>query len=93
VDQIFALEEQILDGTELVLRADPVAPQIHAFVETASRVVLKQYEARLAETRPSWRRVRAVGMNIYDDVAGLHVGGSTFAGNELVAAAIGINLG
>lgn len=37
--------------------------------------------------------LRAVGMNIYDDVAGLHVGGSTFAGNELVAAAIGINLG
>lgn len=36
--------------------------------------------------------LRAVGMNIYDDVAGLHIGGSTFAENEMVGAAIGVNL-
>ncbi|MEP6654385.1 MAG: hypothetical protein ABJA82_13575 [Myxococcales bacterium] len=36
--------------------------------------------------------LRAVGMNIYDDVAGLHIGTSTFAGNELIGAAIAINL-
>lgn len=37
--------------------------------------------------------LRPFGMNIYDDVNGLHIGGNAFRGNEIRNAAIGINLG
>lgn len=37
--------------------------------------------------------LRPLGMNIYDDVNGLHIGGNVFRGNDIRNAAIAINLG
>lgn len=37
--------------------------------------------------------LRPFGMNIYDDVNGLHIGGNAFRGNEIRNAATAINLG
>lgn len=37
--------------------------------------------------------LRPVGINIYDDVSGLHIGGNTFVGNVVSHSAVGINLG
>lgn len=56
-DYVFALEPLVVERNGLVLRADPIAPDIHAFVEPAARIVLEQYETRLLETRPSWAKV------------------------------------
>jgi len=37
--------------------------------------------------------LRPLGMNIYDDVNGLHIGGNAFRGNDIRNAASAINLG
>ena len=37
--------------------------------------------------------LRPLGMNIYDDVNGLHIGGNAFRGNDIRNAATAINLG
>jgi hypothetical protein len=36
--------------------------------------------------------LRPVGLNIYDDPSGLHVGNNLFSGNVVKGAAVGINL-
>lgn len=57
LDQVFAIAPQILPAKDLSLRADPLAPQVHAFIEPASRVAIERYEERLAETRIAWTKV------------------------------------
>jgi hypothetical protein len=37
--------------------------------------------------------LRPLGINIYDDLTGLHVGNNLFAGNVVEGAAVAINLG
>ena len=37
--------------------------------------------------------LRPLGMNIYDDFAGLHIGTNIFSGNEVSHTAVAINLG
>jgi hypothetical protein len=37
--------------------------------------------------------LRPLGINIYDDFVGLHIGGNVFSGNEVRNAAVAINLG
>jgi len=37
--------------------------------------------------------LRPLGINIYDDFAGLHIGTNIFSGNEVSHAAVAINLG
>jgi hypothetical protein len=56
-DQVYSLQEVVLDDQLLALRADPEAPMINAFVEPLTIVALSEYATRLAGTRPSWMRV------------------------------------
>jgi len=37
--------------------------------------------------------LRPLGINVYDDADGLHIGKNTFAGNAVSRAAVAINLG
>ena len=46
-----------------------------------------------AETALVKLDLRPLGINIYDDIAGLHIGTNVFAHNEVSHAAVAINLG
>jgi hypothetical protein len=57
-DPVWVLDTGTLDH-RLICRAGPDNPSSHAFIEPSFRMSLDSYEQALAETRGSWRRLRA----------------------------------
>jgi hypothetical protein len=56
-DRVYAVEEAPVIAERLAVRPDAERPQIHAFVEPASRMLPDAYESALAATRPAWKVV------------------------------------
>ena len=55
-DHVFSIEGDRLEGHELRVRPDPVAPSVHAFIEPARRMLVDVFQAALAATRLGWTR-------------------------------------
>ena len=55
-DRVYSLGGAALDGSVLVIRPDPKAPALHAFVEPCEMMSLAKYESGLSATRPHWRQ-------------------------------------
>ena len=66
---------------------------VNCFAFVASDVALLLAIQAHSETIYLRLELRPLGMNIYDDVNGLHIGGNAFSGNEIRNAATAINLG
>jgi hypothetical protein len=56
-DRVFEVAEDQVEVVRLVVRPDDRRPEIHAFIEPATRMQLGDYERALAETRPAWKVV------------------------------------
>jgi hypothetical protein len=56
-DRMYALADASIPADKLNVRADPIRPYWHAFVEPAVRIELAGYETNLASTRNDWRQV------------------------------------
>jgi len=56
-DRVFEISEGRVVAESLVVRPDGRRPELHAFVEPATRMQLGEYETALAATRPAWKVV------------------------------------
>jgi hypothetical protein len=56
-NRIYAIGDEIAASGQLAVRPDHSSNHPHAFVEPSTVMLLEQYEAALASTRPYWRQV------------------------------------
>jgi hypothetical protein len=56
-DRVFEVAEDRVGAASLAVRPDDRRPELHAFVEPATRMQLVDYEQALAATRPAWKVV------------------------------------
>jgi hypothetical protein len=56
-DFVYGIEQTPILSEGLTIRPDPAVPQLHAFVEPTTHVMVSEYEAALESTSSSWRKL------------------------------------
>jgi hypothetical protein len=72
------------------IRVVATSESLAIFWREYALVVATRFDADTAHLKLD---LRPLGINIYDDFAGLHIGTNLFSGNEVSHAAVAINLG
>ena len=88
--QVQVVDNEVRDGSDPRVRVVRSETSVAVFWEETPLLIATALDVVKVSLRLD---LRPIGINLYDDAAGLHAGGNRFAGNEIVNCETAVALG